>query len=750
MVVEGDRITNTEPIVPSLVAIVERTQTIACWAGGLIATTLLLAGHLLDGGAAVPWQVTLGVAALWLLGLLLRGWRRACTVIVAILLAPLMSVVVPGFAAPESTFVPQVVFAAVVTAGLPLPLPATVIVVLIGALIEGASGSGNPLFFVVVGIGFAVTVQAWHRFAVAQDAMLATLQRDWQQTRMEQQLKEGRFFVSRRLHETILNTLSGIAAGVKPEREQVARATARADLLQLDLGSEQLGDSRCSSVIAAAQQFVLSEGLDIDLAINSDPMLDAATATVLRDAVVEALRNVARHSGVRRVGIGAYDDGGWLVVRILDHGAGIGAGISARFGVRHTIEAGMAMIGGSGVVEPAAHQGTEVTLRIPPHNYGELPRVNVQPLGVFDDSAAARWGLISGVLFMLINGWSLYPRFSHPSLVMTASLACLAGSVALCVMWNSRWRVALAITVPASTVAAYCVIALSVEGQASLTAVLGLHMVLSGGALLPMFAFSGLGQRISVVTVMLVSVGVLVMAMPADSRAPFVAPIALNVAYVTLVLVVASWLINGFAPRKERLLKDWLEQTSREAERLGRLHIQDEWIRQGGSARALLEGISTGALDLQDPEVLVKTESEARALRARMSMPDLAISDSGLDAALRDLVLICETVNANLDVAALSESTRPDRLPTRLLNVVFSVVQASGGDAVLARALIDSDQEELVVVVPLRCAQAAGVVDGLDLCDDAILALVTDRQPERSDHVRFTMSIRRPSKRRPS
>ncbi|MGH3436955.1 MAG: sensor histidine kinase, partial [Sciscionella sp.] len=82
-----------------------------------------------------------------------------------------------------------------------------------------------------------------------------------------------------------------------------------------------------------------------------------------RAALREALSNVVRHSGARKVAVLVHIGGGQLLLRVSDDGCGIPPGV-ARRGLRHLEERATAA-GGWCSVRSSVRAGTTVSWAVP-------------------------------------------------------------------------------------------------------------------------------------------------------------------------------------------------------------------------------------------------------------------------------------------------------------------------------------------------------------------------------------------------
>jgi signal transduction histidine kinase len=179
--------------------------------------------------------------------------------------------------------------------------------------------------------------------------------------------------VDRYLHDTVLPALEAFAlatagdADRAPEKLAELRRAARAQAAAL---RRDLLDRRPEPVSALSEglRSAIAEeerqGLRVDLVADADPVLPSVRGLAVRDAVREVLRNTRKHAGVDRAQVRIVERSGGFAVIAADRGAGF-AGTPRGFGIRESIVARMAEVGGAARVESRPGGGTTVTLWVP-------------------------------------------------------------------------------------------------------------------------------------------------------------------------------------------------------------------------------------------------------------------------------------------------------------------------------------------------------------------------------------------------
>jgi signal transduction histidine kinase len=175
----------------------------------------------------------------------------------------------------------------------------------------------------------------------------------------------------RQLHDTVLSTLTMVAAGAFAEHSPALTAQAARDLRVLQGlavapavqdGLAPLADLTPKLERAAASTSDLAVGLKLVPVTLPPPVADELVA-----CVGEALRNVERHAGTGQAEVTVTGGEGWAVVKITDRGRGFdpAATPSYRRGIRESITGRMLAAGGQAAIASRPGAGTTVTVSWP-------------------------------------------------------------------------------------------------------------------------------------------------------------------------------------------------------------------------------------------------------------------------------------------------------------------------------------------------------------------------------------------------
>jgi hypothetical protein len=220
----------------------------------------------------------------------------------------------------------------------------------------------------IVVAGLVAVVRGGARHA---DAIVAAGLETERQIRAEEARRADEREQHRQLHDTVLSTLTMVAAGAFAEPSPALAAQAARDLrvLQGLVGAPAVpgGLAPLTDLGPKLERAVASTG-DLAVRLKLVPVtLPSPVADQLVGCVGEALRNVERHAGTGRAEVTVTGGAGWAVVKITDRGCGFDPAATApsRRGIRESITGRMLAAGGRAAIASRPGAGTTVTVSWP-------------------------------------------------------------------------------------------------------------------------------------------------------------------------------------------------------------------------------------------------------------------------------------------------------------------------------------------------------------------------------------------------
>jgi signal transduction histidine kinase len=252
-----------------------------------------------------------------------------------------------------------------------------------GVQLTGAAAGTSPAAAAAFLVSVAVAVwwgfQVLYRRAARADAALARADQESREQYVLLSRSAERREHERVLHDTVLNTLTGLARpGSAPAADVVGQCWRDVTLVEhllgaaggpAEAGHQPLGDLRIS--LAAVAGELRSRGLVVHAGAvpggADGPELPVPVSAALAQAVREALANVLSHAGTGEAWLDISAHPGppaGLRITVRDAGAGFAPDQvdPSRLGLRRSIIERIADCGGQAAVRSAPGQGTTVSL----------------------------------------------------------------------------------------------------------------------------------------------------------------------------------------------------------------------------------------------------------------------------------------------------------------------------------------------------------------------------------------------------
>jgi signal transduction histidine kinase len=268
-----------------------------------------------------------------------------------------------------------------------LSLPAAGVVVVAYGL-----GSGRPahawllVVETIVAAGLVAVIRGGARQA---DTIVAASLETERQVRAEEARRADEREQHRQLHDTVLSTLTMVAAGAFAGPSPALTAQAAGDLRVLQglagapdgpagwggpagwagpAGSGGSGGSTELTDLSPKLQRTAASTGDLAVRLQLTPVtLPPVVADQLVACVGEALRNVERHAGTDQAEVTVTGGTGWAVVKVTDRGRGFDPAATppSRRGIRESITGRMLAAGGRAAIASRPGAGTTVTVSWP-------------------------------------------------------------------------------------------------------------------------------------------------------------------------------------------------------------------------------------------------------------------------------------------------------------------------------------------------------------------------------------------------
>ncbi len=569
----------------------------------------------------------------------------------------------------------------------------------------------SPLLLILSGSGLILAQGVWVRFIRDGDRLIANLRAAEERERGERRIFAAQTAIERRIHETVLNTLAGISMGIPASSASVARQICQRDLDGIGAGSTYAHDTSASAIIDSALSSDGASRVTCAVTIHADPILPAHIADTIRDAVVEALRNVERHSGqtTANIDVDCLDS---MTIRIHDSGSGFPRDAAESFGIREGMRSGLTLVGGTASVETSAIQGTTVTLTLP---ISALSTISTQPnevplrVGLIDGSLTSRIGMLGTIIFLLSASWVIAEPLPTPQVVLLAIVTYVFVNIALCFGWNTRARIPLTIAGICAGLGVIIHVATSAPDCSDVSSVSWLmYGVSGGGTLLLLNASRHRAIQLGIVAAFALTGLTLARAMPASCRVEPLVAAFIVCCYMVSVAYVIVWVDRNMAAQQQRAAAIWERILNERVERDLQVATRESWDLLTTSTRDLLQGVAAGTLAVDDPLVRATAATEATMIRTRLGV--ISSSRRGHDTPftvfLTQLTDVAARFDTTIDGDEVEPLTRLDPYPAELVDFIEGLIAQCAGseqsslESVGIRALVDTDVDELIISLP--------------------------------------------------
>ena len=229
----------------------------------------------------------------------------------------------------------------------------------------------------IVAAGLVAVIRAGARQA---DTVVAAGLETERQLRAEEARRADEREQHRQLHDTVLSTLTMVAAGAFAGPSPALTAQADRDLRVLQglagaatepaaaAGAAEASGPGALTELGPRLERAAASAADLAVRLKLAPVtLPTSVADQVAASVGEALRNVGQHAGTGQAEVTVTGGAGWAVVTITDHGRGFDPAATppSRRGISESITGRMLAAGGRAAIASRPGAGTTVTVSWP-------------------------------------------------------------------------------------------------------------------------------------------------------------------------------------------------------------------------------------------------------------------------------------------------------------------------------------------------------------------------------------------------
>lgn len=550
-------------------------------------------------------------------------------------------------------------------------------------------GLAGPLLVVFVMPSLLLLRVRWSSSAAQVDAETKKARQAAESSVLAVRAQSSRDAVDRKIHETLLNTLASISTANTLGPETVRR-TCEADLERIDAMVEA-HPSDLVGLVRGAVSTVELTGHRVFVHVSDNAALPDSVSNVLRDAIVEALRNVVRHARATTVTVTAMRVLSDVYVTIEDDGVGLSGNDRARFGMRNALYSSISAISGTVILHSSDRPGTTVEIRVPVNQATRPTEDMTYGLDLLLGSVLNRLAIACMTLFGIIAVPFAVQSLPNPWLNGAAYALLAAVVLALAWWWHSSARTWLAVASLACILIATAVAAASFGSCSQIVGYGWLLMIIGGCSVLPILAFTRTVTRVSLLAAYYGYVFWAYTTTPPGCAIEVANQGLSTIAYVTLAVVVLTVLTTVFDRAHAESVTAWQLSLATEASRIEQQAMNERWAQVNQETWSLMRGIVAFEVDPLDPQVQQLAVLEEARLRSLLSIA--AVESAPLNASLQRALLDASQAQVAMTVNAFDLA--PDAPP--LLDATHSVLRSVFAAATGGHVLLTLTDQEILI-----------------------------------------------------
>ena len=593
----------------------------------------------------------------------------------------------------------------------------------------------GPVLATLVNLGFIVSVAAWRQLTARIDHEEREIRRELQARVAAEEMHRSQDSVARRIHETVLNSLTAISLGVPEESTDKVRRSCHQDLEAMESGLAVMDRTDAAAIVNAAASGVAIQTTICD-DLGEQVTLSLAASRALRDAVVEALRNTERHSGASEAQISMSRMGDVLDVSVSDEGRGIAPGTPEGIGIARAIRGSVESVGGRVSID--SHPGhTRVLLTLPISD--ATPELELRLRDFTQSDLPGRLGLLGAACFVALTITPILGTSAATLITSVLAVCFIAVSVVLALAWMTRWRTMLSVLgvslviltlLSLSTAAQDCVVVplvskqmLALAGAGSVIFVLAQRRALTMGGMITAIALAGI---------------ILTAQIPLACRGLPITNLPIGLGYLVAVAVGGA-LANGMLERRRlKAMADWNELARTRARALAMESAQSMWKIVDERTKTFLAEIASGSRDPRSATAQLESTILAAGVRNALAhQPQISNPGARL---LNSLFEVAAAAGARVDLEVARPWQRTEHYPDEVAEYCRSALAGISFTDMRVSVTVDEDDELLAILLTGETA-ALGMIRSVGEFGDCEVTLDTDEvEPDL-----VFMGVRRPT-----
>lgn len=605
------------------------------------------------------------------------------------------------------------------------------------AFVEGSNNARllGPLLATLVSLGFILSVASWRRLTTRIDHEEREIRVELSARIAAEELRRTQDSVARRIHETVLNSLTAISLGVPPEATDKVRQSCDEDLRAIDSGLVTVDTTEVAEIVgAAAREVSISVTLSGDLSERVDLSTEASRA--LRDAVVEALRNAERHAGVTEADVNVTRRADALEVAVSDQGRGITPDTPEGIGITRAIRGSIEGVGGR--VNIASTPGrTRVLLSLPISQ--PITRMELHLRDFTESGLPGRLGLLGAAVFVALTLTPMLGNQPVPASTSVLEACFIAVSTTLAFAWTKRWRTFLSILGVALVVLTLLSLAATAHECAAVPSVSKQMLALAGAGSV---IFVVAQRRALIVAAMISAIALAAIALtaqiPSACRGLPIVNLPIGIGYLIAVAVGGALANSVLERRRMNSMADWDELQRSRARAFSTDNARSMWRLVDERTKTFLADIASGSSDpgttaaQLEASILATNVRGALTQQAQLSHPGVRL--------LSALVEEAAYSGARVDLEVGGTWNRDDYFPEAVVEYCHRALSNIPFTDARVSVSLDERSEFLGVLLTGR-EIAVGVTRSRGTFGDCEVTLDTD---DLEPNVVF-LAIRRPS-----